>query len=79
MPQKINDKAGIRETFAALPDLKKVHILEDGRHFFDEAHAKSANGFTRKVEGKKETVTPKEVKYKSYGPDASELQDEAAK
>jgi hypothetical protein len=74
MGQKINDLQGIRDTFAALPKLEKVHILEDGRHYFDENHAKEANGFTAKVEDKKTKRTPNKVSYKSYPKDAKELE-----
>ena len=42
MATKINHKAGIRHTFAARPDLKEVHILPSGEHFFDKAHAEEA-------------------------------------
>lgn len=41
---KINDKAGINATFAALPHLEKVHVLADGSHYFNEAHAKRMAG-----------------------------------
>jgi hypothetical protein len=74
MAQKINDLQGIRDTFAALPSLEKVHITEDGRHFFNEQHAKEANGFTSKTEEKKVKRTPNKVTYKSYPRDAKELE-----
>lgn len=76
---KINDIKGINQTFAELPQLKKVHVLEDGRHFFNEQHAKEANGFTEsKGEDGKVTKTAKEVKYKSLAPGAKELEEEKA-
>ncbi|QKG56998.1 hypothetical protein GKZ68_10390 [Hymenobacter sp. BRD128] len=40
----INNKAGIRETFAARKDLKEVHILPSGEHYFDKLHATHALG-----------------------------------
>lgn len=42
MATKVNHKAGIRHTFAARPDLKEVHILPSGEHYFDLNHAKEA-------------------------------------
>lgn len=30
----INCRAGIRETFALRPDLKEVHVLPNGSHYF---------------------------------------------
>jgi hypothetical protein len=73
MAIKINHLAGIIETFEARPDLKKVHILADGRHFFNENHAKEANGYTVETkDGKSKNVLNK-VEYKSYAPDAAEL------
>lgn len=76
---KINDIKGINETFTQVPSLKKVHILEDGRHFFNEKHAKTANGYKEEKdeEGKVKQV-PNEVKYKSLAPDAKELKEETA-
>ncbi|MDO7877372.1 hypothetical protein Q5H93_21705 [Hymenobacter sp. ASUV-10] len=63
MALKINDKAGIRATFNACPALKEVHVLENGDHYFNKEHAKTAAGEKGKV------VTYKE--------DAKELEDEA--
>jgi len=60
---KINNKAGISETFAAVPELKKVHILPDGNHTFNEDHAKR--------------LTPKGSKYTTLEADAKELQEVA--
>lgn len=42
MATKVNHKAGIRHTFAARPDLKAVHILPSGEHYFDLDHAEQA-------------------------------------
>ncbi len=42
MATKINHKAAIRHTFAARPDLKEVHVLPSGEHFFNKAHAEEA-------------------------------------
>lgn len=42
MATQINDKAGIRATFAARKDLKEVHILPSGEHYFTKAHAETA-------------------------------------
>jgi hypothetical protein len=78
MSQKINDLQGIRDTFDAVPSLQKVHITEDGRHFFTEQHAKEANGYDSKVEGKKTVRTAKTVKYKSFDKGAKELELPAA-
>ena len=44
MATKINHKAGIRHTFDARPDLKEVHILPSGEHYFDLATATAALG-----------------------------------
>jgi hypothetical protein len=76
----ILDKKGINETFAQVPSLKKVHILEDGRHYFNEAHAKAANGYTTEKgeDGQIKQVANK-VKYTSLAPDAKELVEETAK
>jgi hypothetical protein len=74
MAQKINDLEGIRATFAAVPSLEKVHITEDGRHFFNEQHAKEANGYTSKVENKKTVNTPNKVKYSTFDRNAKELE-----
>lgn len=38
----IKHKAGIRETFAARPDLKAVHVLPSGEHYFNLDHAEKA-------------------------------------
>ncbi len=72
---KINDKAGINATFAARPDLKKVHILETGAHFFNEEHAKHSGGLDPKDEKGKAFV---KVKYTTLEPGAKELKEEAA-
>jgi hypothetical protein len=74
----INDKAGIRDTFAARPDLKAVHVLEDGRHFFNKLHAQHAAKKKTVGEGEdaKEELAEKITTLK---PDAKELQDEAPK
>lgn len=74
---KINDKAGIRGVFAARPDLEKVYVLEDGRHYFNEAHAKCANGLEEKkgTDGKV-TQVAKAVKYTALKADDKQLQDE---
>ena len=42
MALKINHKAGIRHTFAARPDLKAVHVLPSGAHYFNLDHAEQA-------------------------------------
>ena len=42
MATKINHKAGIRATFAARPDLKQVHLLPSGDHYFNLDHAEQA-------------------------------------
>lgn len=42
MALQINDKKGIRETFAARKDLKEVHVLPSGEHYFTLDHAKQA-------------------------------------
>ena len=42
MATKINHKAAIRHTFAARPDLKEVHILPSGEHYFNKDHANEA-------------------------------------
>ncbi len=39
MALEIKDKAGIRATLKARPDLKEVHILPSGEHFFNKTHA----------------------------------------
>jgi hypothetical protein len=75
MAQKINNLAGIRETMAAVPSLTKVHITEDGRHYFDEGHAKAANGYDEaKDKQNKLQRTPKKVSYKTYEAGAKELE-----
>ncbi len=73
MAQKINNLEGIKATFEAKPDLKKVHILADGRHFFNEQHAKEANGYTEKSKDNKAERTLNKVEYKTFAPDAAEL------
>ena len=65
---KINHKAGIRETFAQLPALKEVYVLESGAHYFTKAHAEAAIGQDEKGKLKGPLHTLK--------PDAKELQDE---
>ena len=74
---KINNITGIMETFAALPSLEKVHITEDGRHFFNEEHAKSANGYDEEKKDKKITYKAKKSPYKTFARDAKELTDAA--
>ena len=34
---QINDRPGIRNTFADRPDITEVHILADGTHYFTVA------------------------------------------
>ena len=58
----IKNKAGIRETFNACPDLKEVHILPSGEHYFNLDHAEQAL-----VEGEEITT---------LAPDAEELKDD---
>ncbi|AWM31353.1 hypothetical protein [Hymenobacter nivis] len=58
----IKNKAGIRETFAARPDLKAVHVLPSGEHYFNLDHAEQAL-----VEGEEITT---------LGPDADALKDD---
>jgi hypothetical protein len=58
---KIKDIAGINATFAAIPALKKVYIVEaTGHHYFHEHHAKEAaaskNEEGETVEGKVRTL-----------------------
>jgi hypothetical protein len=77
MAQKINNLTGIVETFAARPDLEKVHIMADGRHFFNEQYAKEANGYKSETKEGKLKITLNKVEYKSYGPDATELKTAA--
>ncbi|MBO2009178.1 hypothetical protein [Hymenobacter negativus] len=48
----INNKAGIRDTFAACPDLKAVYVLENGDHYFNKKHAEHMA--RKKVEGEGE-------------------------
>lgn len=76
---KINDKKGINETFAARPDLTEVHIIDDGRHFFNEDHAKYANGSTevKDKDGKVTGYKAKPVKYTTLKADAKELKETA--
>jgi hypothetical protein len=72
---------GIMATFAAMATLEKVHILADGRHYFNEEAAKYANGTEEKTTGtgaaKKTTVVAKKVEYKSYARDSKELAEAA--
>ena len=42
MASLINNKAGIRATFKARPDLKAVHVLPTGAHYFNLDHAEEA-------------------------------------
>jgi len=58
----INDKAGIRATFAAVPAFKEVYVLQDGTHYFNKDHAKHAAG--------------EKGKFDTYKEDAKELLDE---
>ena len=72
---KINDINGINATFAARPDLTKVHITASGAHYFNEDHAKQSAGKDPKdKEGKKYVV----VKYTTLAADAKELTEAAA-
>ena len=59
----INDKAGIRATFAAVPAFKEVYVLENGTHYFNKEHAKVAAG--------------EKGKFDTYKEGAKELEDEA--
>ena len=70
---KINNKTAINETFAAVPTLKKVHITANGEHYFNEGHAKYAEG-KKDEEGKPTANT-----FKSLAPDAAELKEGEAK
>jgi hypothetical protein len=63
MATKVNHKAAIRATFQARPDLKEVHILPSGEHFFNKDHA------TQALEEDGELVT--------LAPDADELKPTA--
>ncbi len=42
MALEIKDKAGIRATFKARPDLQEVHILPSSEHYFNKGHAEHA-------------------------------------
>ncbi len=42
MALEIKDKAGIRATFKARPDLQEVHLLPSGEHYFHKGHAEHA-------------------------------------
>lgn len=78
MALKIKNKAGIRDTFDARPDLKEVHILENGDHYFTKLHAEHAG--RKKTEGEGEAA--KQVldeKITTLGRDAAELKEEAEK
>ena len=76
---KINNINGINETFAQVPSLEKVYILEDGRHFFNEEHAKSANGSeTSKGKDGKLVSKLKTVKYTALEKGAKELKETPA-
>ena len=78
MATLINDKAGIRATFAARPDLKEVHVLENGTHFFNKAHVKQAA--RKKIEGEgDEAKEVQDEKIVTFKRDAKELEDEAPK
>jgi hypothetical protein len=78
MATKINDKAGIRATFAARPDLKHVHLLEDGTHYFNKSHAEHMG--RKKTEGEgddaKEVLDEEIV---TLARDSDELKEEVAK
>lgn len=76
MATKINDKAGIRATFATRPDLKAVHVLENGDHYFNKLHAEHMG--RKKTEGEGEDA--KEVldeKITTIKRDDKQLEDEA--
>ena len=68
------NKAGIRDTFKARPDLKAVHVLEDGRHFFDKKHAEQYARKKTSGEGD-EAQEVIDEKITTLKPDAKELQD----
>jgi hypothetical protein len=73
---------GIMATLAAVSTIEKVHILTDGRHYFNEDAAKYANGTEEKTTGtgaaKKTVLSPKKVDYKTYARDSKELAEAAA-
>ncbi len=76
MATKINDKAGIRATFAALSTLKEVHVLENGDHYFNKKHAEHMG--RKKTEGDGEDA--KQVldeKITTFKKGDKELEDEA--
>ena len=62
MALKINNRAGIRETFAARPDLTEVQVLASGEHYFTVPPVDATAG---------QEVTVLQ-------PGASELEDEVA-
>lgn len=62
MALKIKNKQGIRETFDARKDLKEVHVLPTGEHYFNLDHAEVA------LQEGEEIITLK--------PEAPELLDE---
>lgn len=71
MATKVNHKAAIRHTFAARPDLKEVHLLPSGEHFFNRDHAEEAL-----AEGEElVTLTPESDELK---PTAKEVQKPTA-
>jgi len=77
MATKINDKAGIRATLAARPDLKQVHLLEDGMHFFNKSHAEHMG--RKKIEGEgKEAKEVLDENIVTLARDSDELKDEEA-
>ena len=52
-----------------------MHIITDGRHFFNENDAKHANGVEEKREKGKVTHIANKVEFKSFAADAKELTD----
>lgn len=78
MATNIADKAGIRDTFKARPDLKEVYVLENGSHFFNKDHAKhmARKKTTGDGDDAKEVLDEKIITLK---PDAKELEDETPK
>lgn len=75
---RINNISGINETFSAVPSLVKVHIMEDGSHYFNEDHAKAHAGFeTITGKDKKPVQQLKKVKYTTLEKGAKELKEAA--
>lgn len=66
MATKINHKAAIRHTFAARPDLKAVHVLPSGEHFFNLDHAEEALNEGEELT----TLTPDSEELKATAKDA---------